>query len=201
MKTRLLAILVIAFVCANFQAHAQVESNQVDHPYRIGIKLGVPNITGLGIEYVTPLLDSRLSAAVDFSYIPLSISSDYTGKLKFTYWSIGANYYFFRPGKGLYGGLSTGGVHMKFDITKVENGETGTGSASVNVGYPLLAKIGVLAGGRVYFRAELGYGIASFPSTVNVNVKYSGKTEVESVDVPSAIKIPVAFNIGVGVAF
>ncbi len=48
-----------------------------EKPLRIGLKFGVPNLAGLNVEYVTPLLDSKLAAAVDFSII--SVETDNVG--------------------------------------------------------------------------------------------------------------------------
>jgi hypothetical protein len=36
------------------------------------LKLGYPQVAGLNLEYVTPLLSKRLTADIDLSYLPLN---------------------------------------------------------------------------------------------------------------------------------
>ena len=62
-------LILVAITCrVKFQSFAQ------DKPFRIGTKIGFPNLAGLNLEYVTPALNGKLSTSVDGSYIPISIS-------------------------------------------------------------------------------------------------------------------------------
>jgi hypothetical protein len=48
-KVLLSTILSIAIFAMSMNASAQ------ERPYRIGLKLGIPQIVGLNLEYVTPI--------------------------------------------------------------------------------------------------------------------------------------------------
>ncbi len=192
-------VILIAICAINMVSVAQ--SDSIVKPLRIGVKFGVPNLIGFNAEYVLPV-GKGLAPSVDFSYIPYP-ATDVSGvsvTTKFIYWSIGANYYFFKPGKGLYGGLSYGNVSIKASGTKTDSQfGTGTGEATANVSYSIL-KIGVKWGRTFYFRPEVGLAMVNYPKSIDITLKYSGKTEVQSVDLP-AINFPFIFNIGFGFAF
>ena len=55
-------------------------SAQEERPFRIGLKLGVPNLAGLGVEYA--IMD-HFAVGVDYSYFPLELD-EFT---EFLYWS------------------------------------------------------------------------------------------------------------------
>ncbi|MDA0194567.1 MAG: hypothetical protein O2951_05885 [Bacteroidetes bacterium] len=117
---------------------------------RIGLKLGVPNIVGLNFEYATPALNNKLAAALDFSFIPITIADV---DLKFTYFELGANYYFVKEGKGPYGHFSYG--RIGFDGTYTDDTY---GEGTAKVGFSLLNfKLGAKFGNGFYFRPEIGY--------------------------------------------
>jgi len=219
---RILSLGVIIFLSLTAYAHIKYEisnefntitsndaikSIKAEKPLRIGIKLGLPNVAGLGVEYLTPLLNNRLSGAIDFSYIPLSPALDPTAvtTAKFTHWSLGLNYYFFKPGSGLYGGISTGNANLNFKsvMTEPTSGTTATASASANVGYPIMIKLGAKLGKGFYFRPEIGYAVANFPSAIRLDFVFPtmpSENTYENIDV-SGISIPFVINIGFGVAF
>ncbi|MEM7381808.1 MAG: hypothetical protein AAF361_11505 [Bacteroidota bacterium] len=69
-----------------------------DRPYRLGVKLGLPNIFGLNAEYVTPLLDGKLAGSIDFSKLSLTVGAV---ELDYRYFEFGANYYFVKDGEDL----------------------------------------------------------------------------------------------------
>lgn len=68
-----------------------------ERPFRIGAKVGVPNIITVNVEYVTPLLNNRVAFMVD--YLPLSYTVDDTN-INYKNFEIGTNIYFNDKGKG-----------------------------------------------------------------------------------------------------
>ncbi|OEY72212.1 hypothetical protein [Salegentibacter salarius] len=116
-KTNILIALVIILNMGNINAQESISynKNQTEEkkvrPFRVGAKLGFPNIIGGNIEYVTPLFNDKLAVNLDYSMI----KSDWLGfdeeaeaennELDLTYIEGGLNYYFFKPGRGLYGGV------------------------------------------------------------------------------------------------
>lgn len=203
-------LLLMAFVCL-----VQINSLAQDHPFRIGTKVGLPNLAGMNLEYVTPALDGKLGVSVDGSYIPISIGRAAHGllvddlRVAISYFELGANYYFFKSGRGLYGSASVGrlsvaatykGMESSFDPSLVD----GKAKASVSVTMMNL-KIGAKLGKTFYFRPEIGYGISSgLPQTIRADVRYpDGTTETETTDLPGSglFNGSVIFNIGFGFAF
>jgi hypothetical protein len=187
MKNLFLTFSLICFLVLANGVFSNV-SGQED-PYRVGIKIGYPQLAGLNFEYVTPLLNKRLAADLDFSYIPLKPSQT---TLTFTDFGLFADYYFSHEGRGLYGGF--GYSRMGFNATKtLSDGSKGTASPVLN---SLGLKIGGKHGKSFYFRWELGYSLAlSSP----VFEAVSG-TSRESFSSPITGSGPIA-NIGFGFAF
>lgn len=171
-----------------------------ENPFRIGLKLGIPNIAGLNAEVVTPL--KKLSATGDFSWFGLSFGDS---RIRLTYFEIGANYYFSEEATGLYGHLSYGrlGANMDFNNIQSNTDASKYGSAEADVGVNLYnLKAGAKLGYRVYFRAELGFAFASVDDTVDVEVVYpDGTTEDHSKNVPGLIGGGPLINLGFGFAF
>ncbi len=182
-----------------------------EKPLRIGVKIGFPNLIGANMEYVTPLLQNRLAAFVDYSGIKadsyLDDEDDATGK--FRYLEAGANYYFFKEGKGLYGGLSYASFKISGDATNIESdngaqtGGTGVFDSKSN---SLNIKLGAKLGGLFYFRPEVGFAFSGIPKTADMTVTFpDGSTEVQSViedgDLPSILTSGLMANIGFGFAF
>ena len=152
-----------------------------EQPFRIGLKFGFPQLAGLNLEYVTPLLQKRLAADVDFSYISLKPN---TNTVTYTNFAIGANYYFFREGKGLYGGIGYDqmGIKASGPISTTENETTTviTGNFNTNLNN-LVIKIGGKHGGLLYFRWELGYMIAlNTPTYILTGTTTKGTVETKS---------------------
>jgi hypothetical protein len=168
-----------------------------DQPFRIGVKVGFPQIAGLNLEYVTPLLQKRLSADLDFSY--LSLTSDEV-KLDYTNFAIGANYYFFRDGQGLYGGVAydRNGINATDNLI---NDEDQTVQGSANIGVNLIdLKIGGKHGGLFYFRWELGYRISLNKPVLDVVATSSdGTTVSKSFSYP--VSNGLIADIGFGFSF
>ena len=195
--------------------------------FRIGGKLGFPNLIGGNLEYVTPLLNHKLSVSVDYSTLKSDwllseeaseeeYEDDYedpdNSKLDFAYMEGGLNYYLFSPGRGLYVGASYSNIKVKGQLMVYSQDpnreEPGTGyidssHSSFNV------KLGAKLGGLFYFRPEVGYSFSSFPETYETRVVYDdGYTETRNTQTfdPDAspgnlIMKGLIANIGLGFAF
>lgn len=185
-------------------------------PIRLGIKLGFPNLIGGSVEYVTPLLRDKLAANLDYS----TVKSDWfmskgketddseTSDLNFSYIEAGLNYYFFKAGKGLYGGAT----YSRFGIEATtfeqdDNGQDGTGKIDYNQS-SFNVKLGAKIGGLFYLRPEIGYSFSSLPETVDYSVRYEdGSSETETYNLIEELGVPDIFfkgftaNIGIGFAF
>jgi len=198
MKKKILfvsSIIVLLLASGNLQAQ--------DKPVRIGLKFGIPNIAGLNGEYVTPLLGGRLAASADFSYFGFNLQDT---KLSFYYFELGPNFYFLRPGQGLYGNVSYGrmGLNLSYEdvLSEIDPMLSG-GSGEVTVGVNFFNfKIGAKLGKRVYFRPEIGYALASVADNLSVSITFpDGSTETQSQTVPGVVGGGMVFNLGFGVAF
>ncbi len=180
-----------------------VASLAQDKPIRIGIKFGVPQVIGLNAEYVTPLLGKKLAASADFSYFSLSIAE---ASASYSYFELGANYYFMNEGKGLYGNVSYGRMGFNFeyeDYASDIDPSLSNGSGEANVGINLVnLKLGAKLGGLFYFRPELGYAVATGDSNYSVRITYpDGTTESVSEELPGALAGGFVVNLGFGFAF
>lgn len=192
-------------------AFAQSDSQDL-RPYRIGIKIGTPNVVGLDLEYVTPLWNNRVAPFVDFSTIGLAIGDD--AKLNYTAFELGTNIYFNGrgDGRGFYGALSYQNINATLKQTDytADDGKKYEGTATSKITYGgLNAKIGVKVGRTFYFRTELGYSFGSIPTvietkgTVNgqpVNDKQDISDDISDTPIISAGGMPI-FNFGFGFAF
>lgn len=209
--------LICAFLSLSYVSHAQTETGQERdykvRPVRLGLKLGFPNLVGGNLEYVTPLFNDRLSVSLDYS----TIKSDWfladeepdnteTTNLDFSYLEGGFNYYFFKAGKGLYGGVSYNQMKFEGETSVESNGEQGTGFIdyshnSVNI------KLGAKLGGLFYFRPEIGYSFSSLPKTIEYRAEYNNRSETETYDFSEELAgADILFkglmaNIGFGFAF
>ncbi|MBN1251303.1 MAG: hypothetical protein JXR51_08005 [Bacteroidales bacterium] len=186
---KIIAISILAIVVST-SAKAQ------ENPLRIGLKIGVPNVVGLNLEYVTPIMNGKFAPTIDFSFIPITIEDV---DLKFTYFEIGTNIYFKKPGKGLYGHISYGRIGFDGTYVDAEKGE-GQGQASFNLAN---FKIGAKLGNSFYFRTEIGYGLIFGDTSVDVEYKEpnSSVITVEAQEIPGIISGGFVVNLGFGVAF
>jgi len=214
-KTNILIALVIILNMGNINAQESISynKNQTEEkkvrPFRVGAKLGFPNIIGGNIEYVTPLFNDKLAVNLDYSMI----KSDWLGfdeeaeaennELDLTYIEGGLNYYFFKPGRGLYGGLSYGNIKAKGTIVYQEFRDiVDTSHGSLNV------KLGAKLGGLFYFRPEIGYAFSPLPETIETTRVYNdGNSETRRISfdtdgTPYALFFSgFMANIGIGFAF
>jgi len=186
----------------------QTEEKKV-RPFRIGAKLGFPNIIGGNLEYVTPLLNDKVALNLDYSMI----KSNWLGfeeeaeaennELEITYIEGGLNYYFFKPGRGLYGGLSYGNIKAEGTIVYEDFRDIIDFShSSMNL------KLGAKLGGLFYFRPEVGYSFSPLPETIDTTRVYNdGSSETRPISfdtdgTPYALFFSgFMANIGIGFAF
>lgn len=187
-------LLCIAWVLAFYSAEAQENS------FRIGVKLGIPNIAGLNAEYVTPV--RRLAVTGDFSFIRIGFGDTHA---RLRYFEAGGNYYFFKDASGLYGHVSYGRIKAGLDYKNVQSksdpSQYGEGSASLGVDLINL-KIGAKLGRKVYFRPEIGFAFASVGDTLNVQIRYpNGTTEDRSRNIPGYAGGGPLINLGFGFSF
>lgn len=216
-KNSIYYLVLIAVLSITYSTQAQTETiEERDYkvrPVRLGLKLGFPNLVGGNLEYVTPLFNDRLSVSLDYSTIRSDwfISEDdsdntETTNLDFSYLEGGFNYYFFKAGKGLYGGVSYNQMKFNGETSVEDQGEQGTGHidythSSINI------KLGAKLGGLFYFRPEIGYSFSSLPKTIEYTAEYNGRTETEIYDFSEELaSADILFNglmvnIGFGFAF
>ncbi|CAL67588.1 outer membrane beta-barrel protein [Christiangramia forsetii] len=223
MKLAKLTFVVVTVLLFHFNLSAQQEYENagpdIDRPYRIGFKLGYPNILGGSVEYMLPVLNGKFGVSLDYSrlrsknlFSAAGVNEDGTEDLDLNlqYIEGGINYYLFKPGKGLYVGMSYG--NFKFDGTEdnieSENEPNKFGTRKIdfsNGSFNL--KIGARWGGLFYFRPEIGYAFSPIPETIDATVFFDdGSTETQPQDLMvndglSPLFSGLIFNFGIGVAF
>ncbi|MDT0690011.1 hypothetical protein RM549_09465 [Salegentibacter sp. F188] len=189
-------------------------------PFRIGGKLGFPNLIGGNLEYVTPLLGDKLAVSVDYS----TIKSDWFApeeeegyeesgdKIDYTYMEGGLNYYLFSPGKGLYVGASYGTIRIDGEMMFYsENSDrTDPGTADIDLtNSSFSVKLGAKLGGLFYFRPEVGYRFTPLPkdyeTVVVFNDGYTETRQTPPIDTESSpqnlLYKGLIANIGLGFSF
>ena len=108
-----------------------LSSYSQNKPYRVGATIGIPNLVGLNLEYVTPALDNKLAATIDYSTIKLN-NQDLDLDYSYSYFELGGNYYFGQKSKGLYGHLSYGRIAFKGEYSDPLYG-SGEGKVTLNM--------------------------------------------------------------------
>ena len=210
MKKLLLAIF-IACTTIGYAQELDQQEETIDSlapsvkRFSVGLKIGVPNIAGLSLEGVTPLLDNRVAPFVDFSSFDVK---DAETEIGLSYSEFGANVYFGNKGKGAYAGIGFG--NLSTDLTFYENldgGARGKGTTGLDIKSTNL-KFGIKTGGRFYFRFEVGYGFTSdVPDAITVTLTEIGGTETDtdSFDVPTIPGLGtnglLVGNFGFGLSF
>lgn len=188
MKKFTLVILSILFF--------SVTSYAQDKPFRVGVKLGVPQVVSLNLEYVTPALNGRLAFTGDYGAFSIDVDDvDVT----YSYFEIGANYYFRNEGKGPYGHISYGNVNFDGSYT---DPTLGTGDGTLNIGL-LNLKVGAKWGGLFYFRPEIGYAILVGDSEIDITYTnpFTNQQTQQNEDIPGVLAGGFVVNIGIGFAF
>ena len=208
---RLLLTIFIALGTIGFAQEVDQQEETIDSlapsikRFSVGLKIGVPNIAGLSLEGVTPLLDNRIAPFVDFSGFDVK---DAETEIGLSYTEFGTNVYFGNRGKGAYAGIGFG--NLSTDLTFYENldgGGRGKGSIGLDIKSTNL-KFGIKTGGRFYFRFEVGYGLTSdVPDDITVTLTEIGGngTETDTFEVPTIPGVGtngiLLGNFGFGLSF
>ncbi|MCM4161255.1 hypothetical protein FHG64_02945 [Antarcticibacterium flavum] len=219
-----IVIILFSFPTTGYSQASEMASTQDSKPYklrpfRIGAKLGFPNLVGGNLEYVTPLLNNRLAVNLDYSMIKSSwlepsneenYNVDDSDQLQLRYIEIGINYYFFKPGKGLYGSFSYGMIRLDGTLADMAHSEDSQkrGIGMIDQGHNSFnVKLGARWGGLFYFRPEVGYMFNTLPKSLNVDVVFpdgSRETQTEEFEIEAPFDLLFTgfiANIGIGFAF
>jgi hypothetical protein len=168
-----------------------------DRPIRVGLKIGWPSLAGLNAEYVLPFFNKRISAEGDFSYIPFSVTeSSNSVKSSYIRYSIGANYYLFSGGQGIYCGFSYNYLNLYGDFKIFDGGVYANWEVN-----DLILKVGGKHGGFVYFRWDIGYSVLSDNPLASYTDNINGKIIRNNFDKTFAEVLRFSSNIGIGVSF
>jgi hypothetical protein len=208
---RLLLTIFIALGTIGFAQEVDQQDERIDSlatsikRFSVGLKIGVPNIAGLSLEGVTPLLDNRVAPFIDFSGFDVK---DAETEIGLSYTEFGTNVYFGNKGKGAYAGIGFGSLST--DLTFYENldgGGRGKGTIGLDIKSTNL-KFGIKTGGRFYFRFEVGYGLTSdVPDDITVTLTEIGGngTETDTFEVPTIPGVGtngiLLGNFGFGLSF
>ncbi|WP_072876140.1 hypothetical protein [Salegentibacter echinorum] len=227
MKTILKISWALFFLCLSATGFSQEQFNSDNkeenikiRPIRIGVKMGFPNLIGGNLEYVTPLLNDKLAVFLDYSKLnsdlikealALGSGSGEDDQLDFSYLEGGLQYYFFKPGRGLYAGVSYGSIKLEATLNDISSNEdpnrTGTGKIDFN-NNSFNIKLGAKLGGLFYFRPEIGYSFTALPNSVPMKVVFEdGSREQQTeqlIDDESPQNLLLKgymINLGIGFAF
>ena len=184
------------------------DSIQLDYKIKrisIGLKLGIPNIASLGVQFTLPFLNNHLAPYFEYSSYNYN-EDEMEGSLKFS--EFGVSYFFNEKGRGPY--LGVGVSSLKIDGTyndiSLDFGKTGSGTAKIALNTTNL-KLGLKTGGRIYFRLEVGYGMGTLPQTVSFKATDNSNplyTETTTEDIPEIPGISenglIIGNIGLGLS-
>lgn len=144
----------------------------------MGAKIGVPNIAGLSLEGITPLLNNRIAPYFDYSSFDINPDDTEVG---LSYSEFGTNVYFGDQGNGVYAGVGFGtlSTDLKFKNITLENGgNSGTGHGTVTQKLNTTnIKLGIKTDGRIYFRLEIGYGFGDIPEEVEASGTFKYQNE------------------------
>ena len=100
------------------------------NPFRLGLKIGTPNIVGGNVEYVLPVLNNHIALFTDLSGFTLDLDEV---ESSLSYFEIGANIYFSDNGRGFYSSLSYGSFSVEgtySDADLIQNGNPVIGEAT-----------------------------------------------------------------------
>ncbi|PHQ56224.1 MAG: hypothetical protein COC16_03690 [Lutibacter sp.] len=201
-------ILIIYLLISSSIVISQEKSNDQNNinPFRIGLKIGTPNIVGGNIEYVLPVLNNHIALFADLSGFSLELDEV---ESSLSYFEIGTNIYLSDNGRGFYGTLSYGSFSVEgtyFDADLMLNGVAiigeATGKLDVNT---LNVKLGAKLGKKFYFRIEAGYGFGDIPQEITVIGTANGQPAIGTEEIPDVPGIDESgyalFNFGFGIAF
>jgi len=178
-------------------------------PTRVGLKAGLPNAVGINAEYVTHYLNGRLAPNVELSVFPIpkSLFSERDGTI--TYLQGGFNYYFFKPGDGLYSNLSYGYLKGKGTGENIRAekpnavGEYLIGKGYINENnHSINLKVGNKFGNKYYFKPEVGYAFNNLKEDHAIDVRFKdGSSETQYESIPGVFTKGLLFGVGAGIAF
>ncbi len=210
MLTAILLLSPTAGIAQDTAVHLDEEDSFKIRPFRIGVKIGFPNLIGGNLEYVTPLLGEKLALNADYSMLKSDwlltsedMEEDSQDEINYTYLDLGLNYYFFKPGKGLYAGISYSTIKAESTVENMESVKyIEEKHNSFNV------KLGAKLGGLFYFRPEVGYSFDPLPKKYDVLTIYNDGTQEIRTDDWSELEGPADLlfqglmaNVGFGFAF
>ncbi len=180
-------------------------------PFRIGLKIGAPNVASLEFEYVTPALGNSLAFFANYTGASFNVDQVDTSSNIF---EIGSNIYFSknREGRGMYGSISYQSISSNLSIKdyEAEDGTIYEGDAKTSVSYSgLNVKIGAKLGKKFFFRTEIGYSFGEIPKEIFVEGNFEGEPISETASIESEIDdLPfifqnglLIFNLGFGYSF
>jgi len=191
--------IILSNICS---AQSTDDNDPIDvNRFRIGIKLGLPDGIGLGLEYVTPLLDNRIAPYVDYGIIKVS-------DVDVNYFEIGSNIYFNSKARGGY--VSLGYGNLNSEVSNLD-GETDDGIEYTNgmakeqiTSFNL--KLGGKWGRKLYFRLEGGYAFGQLPHEILITGDVDGQQESILLSIDEVFEYvsdkgyPI-FNLGFGYSF
>ena len=185
-----LCLLLVAVLLTSLTSYSQ------DKPYRVGVAFGLPNLVGLNFEYVTPALNNKLAATLDYSSIKLK---DGEIDFNYSYFELGGNYYFGEKSKGLYGHLSYGRIGFTGSYSDPVYG-AGEGEVALNM---INLMLGTKWGNRLYIKPEIGF--ANFFNDAVVRVEYTEPTTnitiIVEEEIPNFLNDGLIYNLSIGLSF
>jgi len=197
-KKLLLSIIAILFF-VGIQAQDIEKSIK---PFRLGVKIGIPNIIGGNAELV---FLKRIGLYADYSTYTGTFSSV---DVSFNHFEVGGNIYFHPTGKGFYGSFSFSSFSLDGTYTNAQTiggvnfTDTATGGVTINT---INAKLGLKLGRTFYFRTEVGYGFGTIPDTIEITGIAAGIAQTGIENIPNIPGISSSglfiFNIGFGFGF
>ncbi len=195
-------LLISSIVVSQEKTNDQNDIN----PFRIGLKIGTPNILGGNVEYVLPALNNHIALFADLSGFSIKLD-DVESSLN--YFEIGTNIYFNDKGRGFYaafsyGDLSVEGTYTDADLMIDDQPVTGTATGKLDVN-TFNAKLGAKLGKMFYFRIEAGYGFGDIPQEITVHGTVNGVPATGTEEIPDVPGIGESgyalFNFGFGISF
>ncbi len=171
---------------------------------RLGLRLLVPNITGLHGEVVLPILNNRISIVGDFTSLSINdlispfLDDDQSldnVNTTYQYFSGGLNYYFRKKyARGWY----LGGSYLKNLVKSSVKGESDSEEGKLELDAAAL-RLGLNTGrGTFLFGVEIGAGIPFDHLKGKIYTEEDGLMELEVID--EKVNIVPILNITVGVA-
>ncbi len=198
-KNKILAVILICILC--------IPATASDKLFRIGAKIGFPNVISVNSEYVLPILKHRVAPMIDFSDFSITIEDV---KSSFTYFEAGLNIYLMPKGKGLYANFSH--INMKTELEYSDLTSEGStpgltnGTASTEVKLKSFsAKFGGKFGGTFYVRPEVGFVFSPLDKDIIINATFDNNgtvyQETQTEEIPSVLRGSLIFSLGFGFAF